>query len=88
MRNSRVGLVFFFHRSKFESATKKALGMAPPEMPERVLVLDSLKQEFDTRMGPPRIALRDTNGGAAIPEWIEVLKGDIARRSEEVHSKL
>ena len=67
------------HPSKFEEATKQAIGtVLESRIPARVKILDSLKQEYDTRLGPPKG--RATLGGSAIPEWIQTLKNDIIQR--------
>ena len=73
------------HPSKFERATFDAIGMHPPNMPERVRVLDELAQQFDTRLGPPSATKM---GGMAIPEWIKTLKEDIRSNAIAGVSKL
>jgi len=73
------------HPSKFERATFDAIGMHPPNMPERVRVLDELAQQFDTRLGPPSSTKM---GGMAIPEWIKTLKEDIRSNAIAGVSKL
>jgi len=67
------------HPSKFEEATKQAIGtVLESRIPARVQILDTLKQKYDTRLGPPKG--RATLGGSAIPEWIQILKNDIIQR--------
>ena len=73
------------HPSKFEEATLQAIGIAPPDMPERVRVLDTLAQSFETSLKTPH---QRVLGGSAVPEWIETLKSDIARNAKATKSKL
>ncbi len=82
--NSIVVAVLTAHPSKFEAATRSAIGQDPPDVPERVRKLDTMPTSYDTRMGPPRYRHKAgaDSGGEAISEWLEVLKADIVRASE------
>ena len=69
------------HPSKFEEATMKAIGQMPPNMPERVRILDDLTKDFDTSLKGHQY--NQQMGGTAIPEWMDTIKNDIQNKYNE-----